>query len=438
MLSIARQILLKDLVELAQSKILLALVFIAPLVLLFLMGNIRVREPTVRVAMYAGTNESRLQDEIDGLKALLDEQSNITVVQWAPSTQSLVARVKQERVDLVAKWDGIWHFYTAETHPYKLQFISAVVRDLVMSLERDQFAREQMKQLDQISLLVKEQLKREEAESKKTNSEPPGDTSKGKEQPPPPPRNQPQSLNTEILQTVNTMQQKIETSASLPVPVLSVALSNKLTLYFPPVSHADRSAVPGLIALVGAFIPFLLASGALVREREAGMLEVLLLASRGRQFSLVMGKLLLPLLISITSIFLLLVAARSAFSFGIKPGLVGMLALQALAMISSGLLGLGISALVRSQQYAYLISAVYLVCLILITGFIYPLEQSASVVRIVSFAFPLTFSGPAFEGWMTQGAGAGLYQMESLWLLCQCVIAAFVCAATLRRFVHTI
>ncbi len=414
------RILLKDLVELAQSRVLLMLVIVVPLLLVLLIGNVRVREPVLRVAVYTGgPAEARAggaKRKLEELRGLLDELSNVSVTEWTGETPDLLERSKRERIDLLANWEDGWHFYTPQTHPYRLQYIATAVQGIVISIERAQRAKESAGKLDEIASLMA-----------KPSAKPGGE-----------PEGTPQEARAEALKLVQEMKDGEEKATATPVPVIAAALYNEVTRYFPPVSQADRSAVPGLIALIAVFTPFLLASAAFVRERETGMLEVLVLAGRRRWPALVAGKLLLPLLVAAISLLLQLVLARSFFAFGLKPGLAGMLALQFLAALGSGLLGLSVSAIVRSQQQAYLVSAVYLLCLMLVTGYVYPLEQAGAVVRFASHALPLTFSGPAFEGWLTQGAGLALFTTEAMWLAGQCALAAILCMAALRRFERTL
>ena len=414
------RILLKDLVELAQSRVLLMLVIVVPLLLVLLIGNVRVREPVLRVAVYTGgPAEAKVggaNRKLEELRGLLDELSNVSVTEWTGETPDLLERSKRERIDLLANWEDGWHFYTPQTHPYRLQYIATAAQGIVVSIERARRAKEGAAKLDEIaSLMAKSSAK-------------PGGESEGT----------PREAQAEALKLVQEMKEGEEKSTATPVPVIAAVLYNEVTRYFPPVSQADRSAVPGLIALIAVFTPFLLASAAFVRERETGMLEVLVLAGRRRWPALVAGKLLLPLLVASISLLLQLVLARSFFAFGLKPGLAGMLALQFLAALGSGLLGLSVSAIVRSQQQAYLVSAVYLLCLMLVTGYVYPLEQAGSVVRFASHALPLTFSGPAFEAWLTQGAGLALFPAEAMWLAGQCALAAILCMAALRRFERTL
>ena len=325
----ALRIFAREGAELACRRGLLLLIFAAPVVLLLLVGNLRVREPLIRVAV--ASVESK-QESVDRLRSILGELSGVEVVVWQSPIGDYRARALAERVDIVAlKGQRSWDFYTPLTQPHRLQLATMIVQQATLSLEY---------------------------------------------------------------------------APHVPVPVAAAELTSRLIRYYPPVSAIDRSIVPKFIALIAVFLPFLLASAAIVKEREAGTLETLVLAARRSWVQIAAGKLALPIFAALITTLLLLVAARTAYGFGIKPGLGGALAVQCLAALASALLGLGISTIVRSQQEAYLTSAVYLIGLVLLTGTVFPIEQAAVPVRIVSYAFPLTFSGPSFDAYMTQGADA--------------------------------
>lgn len=439
MFRILIQILRKELTELTCNFSLISGLLLVPIVLLLLIGNINVRESVVHVAILFDDKQSAdgcdardLPDKVKQLKKELEDLSNVTLTCWANEPESLLARAQCEHIDLIATLNGGWHFYTPQTNPYKLQYIFGVVQSVRSSLERKTAITELVTHLDSVSSQVTALSKNSSGAGGPAAQENSANNNDDKHKPVP-------EIDTAeqvsaILNELHEMTKKLKASAAVPTPLISAALSNGLTQYFPGVSRVDRSAIPRLIALVAIFVSFLLTSGALVREREAGMLDMLLVVSRGKPLALVVGKLILPIVVSLISLLLLLVVSRTSFGIGMKPGALQILSLQILAIVSAGLAGLAISTLVRTQQQAYLVSAAYLLGLVLVTGFFYPIEQAATPVQIIACAFPLTFSGPPFEAWMNQGASSATYGLEFVSLGCQCVAMGAICAAAWRRF----
>ena len=175
--------------------------------------------------------------------------------------------------------------------------------------------------------------------------------------------------------------------------------------------------VPPVIALIVVFIPFLLASGSIVREREIGTLEVLAAAPRVTWMGILFGKAILPVLTGIGVLALLILFSRTFFDFGMKPGFTGIFCLQLLAIMVASLQGLIISSLVRSQLNAYMISAVYLVALILLTGFSLPIDDASPLIQWISSMLPLTSTFRAFSVWMNFGSDVANFIPEVQWLI---------------------
>ena len=410
---VAARILRKDLLELTQSKAMLLLVFVVPLILVLLVGQIRVRDPVLRVAIHLGPNNgdegkaaSRRAAE---LEQLLAQVANLSVTKWE-TTADLLTRAQRERIDLVADLQNGWLLLTPETRPFRLQQLGALGQSIAVSRERLDWSRASLGKLEDISAA---------AACAKADG---GSASE----------------KARLCQAAEDLRRRVQRSNSVPVPIVAAALDGEIRRYFPPVSPADRSAVPGLIALSMVFIPFLLASGAFAREREACMLEMLILAGKRNWPAIVAGKLALPITVAFVSMLLQILLVRDAFSLGTKPGLLGMAALQLLAALAAGLFGIAVSALIRSQLQAYLASAAYLLFLILLSGYLYPLEEAGDTVRFASYALPFSFSGPAFEGWLLRGAGIDLNLAAAYPLAMQCVVGVLLCIAAIRHLEKTI
>jgi ABC-type multidrug transport system permease subunit len=348
----------KDLLELAQNRQLLAFLLGAPLLLLFLVGQIWTQNLDITVFVVADPDR---KEEIRALRAVLDQFADVKVKEQPSRPGNLLAWLEGAGADGAVVWENGWRVYTHQTDRYKLHRIMSLAQDIWISNEK---------------------------------------------------------------------------APKLPISLLKSATARDLVVFFPPASVRDMTAVPPLTGLVAVFLPFLLASGTYVREREAGMLETLLLASGGRWGWLFAGKVLTPVLIGALAFLLMVVLARSWFGYGIKSGLLLLGGLLFVAMITSALLGLAVSTLVRSQQQAHVLSAIYLLGLILLTGFVYPLEQAAWMVRAVSWVFPLTMLVRPLDAWLSRGADPALFPLDALGLGVQCVAALVLicfCVARTRR-----
>lgn len=189
----------------------------------------------------------------------------------------------------------------------------------------------------------------------------------------------------------------------------------------------SRWLVPLVISLTVVFVPFLLAAGTLVREREIGTLFVIASAPRVSWYHVFLGKSILPVFCGFVTLLLLAIAARTLYGFGMKPGFGGAFGIQAAAIVAATFQGMAVSTFVRSQLHAHLVSAAYLVALIMLTGFSLALDEAAPIVQWISRVFPLTFSMESFAAWMTFGSDANAF-LDDLWRLLG-LSAVSVCVA---------
>jgi len=178
---------------------------------------------------------------------------------------------------------------------------------------------------------------------------------------------------------------------------------SKIHSFHPTVTKNDISLVPKIMGLIVVFVPFLFACSSFVREKESRTLEILLVSPYATWATIYFGKLLTPLFIGFVNYCLFLLFSETWYGLQIKTGFFAITGVQLLAMLSAALLGLAVSSLVKTQLQAYFVSAIFLICSILLTGFIYPVDRAINLVQISSYAFPLTFSMEPLSTWLLQG-----------------------------------
>jgi ABC-type multidrug transport system permease subunit len=420
-MKVVGRLFMRDIIELSRSHGTLALVFVVPIVLLLLIGNLKVRDPVLRVALVvdARAGGKSKPARVIQIESALKEIASLDVISWAANEENLREAAVRGEIDLVIVWenDG-WRFRTPLTNSYRIGFVQAVVQDLSLSLLRNARSDEQIGGLERLAL----QLEPEPVPAGAGGSGSPA-REPTLQAPVPPP----------ALHTVEQMMQEVRDEALIPTPFLRAWMANRLEFFFPAGSQADRSLVPGFIALITVFLSFLLASGSLVREREAGTLETLIIVAGRNWARVAVAKLLTPIFVAMLAMALLLVAAQTAFGIGVKPGMLSALGVQLLAASVSALFGLVISTIVKSPQDGYTMASAYLVACILITGLIYPVEQAASAVAAVSYLFPLTLSAPPLENWMLKGANASVESWRWVGLAVQLAVALVLSTWALDR-----
>ena len=188
------------------------------------------------------------------------------------------------------------------------------------------------------------------------------------------------------------------------------AVEGRVRVWFNPELESRDFMVPGVLALLLLVITANLSSMAIVRERELGTLEQLYVTPLGR-WELIAGK-LLPYAI-IGAIDAVLVTAVAVFWFEIPfRGGVGMLAIGIGAYLLCTLgLGLLVSTISSTQQQAMMTATFFfLVPMIYLSGFIFPVENMPAAIQAVTTLIPLRYFLVVVRGVFLKGVG-----WEVLW-----------------------
>ena len=193
--------------------------------------------------------------------------------------------------------------------------------------------------------------------------------------------------------------QSTRTGAPLPVTVL----------YNPTLRSADFM-VPGLVGLIMAFIGIVITSLGIVRERERGTLEQLMVTPITR-VELMLGKLIPYLMIAFLDLAIIVGLGLGLFDVPLRGSLALLLALAMLFLISTLGIGLLISTVSQNQQQAMQLAVLIMLPQVLLSGWIFPLASIPIGVRWLSYIFPLTYFLPISRGIFLKGLG-----IPSLWV----------------------
>ena len=207
---------------------------------------------------------------------------------------------------------------------------------------------------------------------------------------------------------------------------------------YPQSAERSLALLPGTFCLIVCFLPFVVAAPSLLREREAHTLEILLAAPGIRGGAVFAGKCLAAVGVGLASAVVMLVVLQSAYHVYVKSGALAFFLFLLLPLLSSALLGLAVSALAHTQTQTVMAAAVYFFCLLLLSGFLYPADESSAAIRTISYLFGLTHLLPPAHAWMfgagiTRGLGSA-----SLVLAVQCAAYAAVAWTAWRRLLSRI
>ncbi|HMF09090.1 MAG TPA: ABC transporter permease [Thermoanaerobaculia bacterium] len=205
-------------------------------------------------------------------------------------------------------------------------------------------------------------------------------------------------------------------------------------LLFNPDSRSANLLIPGLVAILLTFSGTLLAAFAIVRERERGTLEQLMVTPAS-PVAVVLGKLLpylaLAFLQLLFVLFLMVVVFRVPIH-GSVPLLLGLASIYLFALLA---LGLVISSWARTQMEAIQLAQMFLLPSIMLSGYIFPLSSLPAPLRVFAQILPATHFIAIARGIIIRGATfPDLWQSAAALL----VIALLLVAGSTRAFHKTI
>lgn len=188
--------------------------------------------------------------------------------------------------------------------------------------------------------------------------------------------------------------------------------------------------VPGLIGMILQFLTTILTATSIVRERERGTIEQLIVTPL-RSWELVVGKLAPYVLIAFFDTLEILAAGVLLFKVPINGDLGLLLALCALFLVTTLGIGLLISTVANTQQEAMLTTMMTVLPSIFLSGFFFPLAAMPWFLQIVSYAVPLRYFLIIARGIVLKGVGVSALLPE---ILALSLFALVVMAAAAIRF----
>jgi ABC transporter DrrB family efflux protein len=200
------------------------------------------------------------------------------------------------------------------------------------------------------------------------------------------------------------------------------------TLYNPTLRSADFM-VPALIGLIMMQVGVVVTALGVVRERESGTLEQLLITPLTK-LELMVGKLVPYLLIAFVDLVTITAVGLLVFDVPLRGSPPLLLALSLVFAASTLGIGLLLSTVATNQRQAMQMALFIMLPQILLSGWVFPLASIPWGVRWLSYLFPLTYYLPVVRGIFLKGLG-----LEDLWpqaLVLLGMAVAFVCAAAAR------
>lgn len=172
--------------------------------------------------------------------------------------------------------------------------------------------------------------------------------------------------------------------------IMTLPLELKPRVEYNPSFKTEIFTIPGLIGLVMQNITVMLTAFALVRERERGTIEQLIVTPI-KPAELMIGKLIPYIFIALIDFTLSLSIGMFWFHVPVKGSLALLFPLALDFIIVALSIGILISTVARTQLQAMQMTVLFIMPSIILSGFIFPLDAMPLAVRLISCAIPLTY-----------------------------------------------
>ncbi len=223
-----------------------------------------------------------------------------------------------------------------------------------------------------------------------------------------------QGITTKFSQGIVT-----ETKDKLGMKIsLSGSLIPEVRVWYNPEMKTRNYMVPGILGLILMISTISLMSMAVVREREIGTLEQLIVTPI-KNYQLILGKLIPFTLIGFVVLIIVMIIMTQWFGIVVRGNKLFLLFTAFLFVLSNLGIGLFISTISKTQQQAMMASVFGIMMpMIYLSGFAFPIENMPPIVQYITYVIPLKYFIIIIRGIVLKGIDFSSLWTEALILLC--------------------
>ncbi len=207
-------------------------------------------------------------------------------------------------------------------------------------------------------------------------------------------------------------------------------IDERLRTWYNPDLDSQYYFVPGIVAFLVMLLTLLLTSMAIIREKESGTMEQLIVTPL-TPAELILGKTIPFILIAQAQMMVVTVFAKFWFGIPIVGSITLMFAATCLFLLSTLGLGLFISTVSHTQQQAMMTTFFFILPIFMLSGFVFPIRNMPAVVQWLTYLNPLRYMLVIFRGIFLKGTG-----LIELWhqMAALALIGIFVFTMAVNRF----
>lgn len=194
-------------------------------------------------------------------------------------------------------------------------------------------------------------------------------------------------------------------------------VSAEVRVWFNPRLESRDFMIPGILALLLLVVTTNLSSMAIVREKELGTLEQLNVTPIAR-WELIVGKLVPYAIVGMVDVLLVVAVAVGWFDVPLRGSFLLLLVMCGVYLLSALGLGLFVSTISATQQQAMITTSFFfLLPMVFLSGFIFPIENMPQAIQPVTYLVPLRYFLVILRDIFLKGVGLETFWPEALGML---------------------
>ncbi len=206
----------------------------------------------------------------------------------------------------------------------------------------------------------------------------------------------------------------------------------RTTVWYNPDMISSYFMIPGVIGMILYAITAILAATSVVRERERGTIEQLIVTPI-RPWELVVGKIMPYVILSLFDAFEVIAVGHWWFGVPVRGSLLVIALVSALFLLSGLGIGLFASTVANTQQEAMLTVWMTLLPAIFLSGFFFPIANMPKILQWVSYAIPLRYFLNIIRVLLLKGVGLAAIREDVIALVLFGVVIMGAAAMRFRK-----
>jgi len=181
-------------------------------------------------------------------------------------------------------------------------------------------------------------------------------------------------------------------------------IDGRIRTWYNPNLDSQHFFVPGIVAFVVMLIALLLTSIAIIKEKEAGTIEQLIVTPL-KPVELIVGKTIPYIIISLAQMIVVTIIAVFWFQIPLAGSLILLFIATCLFLLSTLGIGLFISTVSSTQQQAMMTTFFFILPFFMLSGFVFPIANMPVVVQWLTYLNPLRYFLVIIRGIFLKGVG---------------------------------